>query len=155
MGCFEKCNKIDSLIWGVFKSEYIKQKKQVFMLKQIEIFPLTDANALRYMGFYYYFKYLVFTINITEKSFPKIRSVHDSSDWNLFFSNLSLNYWDSFLHNQNHCTSQGVGSQPIAVWFLTIKSNCLISLKHFWIGLEIFLKKINLILGFFQAQYLI
>ena len=40
------------------------------MLKQIEIFPLTDANALRYMGFYYYFKYLVFTINITEKSFP-------------------------------------------------------------------------------------
>ena len=38
------------------------------MLKQIEIFPLTNANAnaLRYMGFYYYyFKYLVFTINIT------------------------------------------------------------------------------------------
>ena len=122
------------------------------MLKQIEIFPLTDANALRYMGFYYYyyFKYLVFTINITEKSFPKVRSVHDSFDSNFFFSNLSLNYWDSFLHNQSHCTSQGSVFQPIVVRFFTINSIGLISLKHFLIGLEI-LKKNYFNFGLFSS----
>ena len=52
MGCFEK--------W-VYKIE-----KVGFYAKIDRNFPLTNVNALRYMGFYYYyFKYLVFTINIT------------------------------------------------------------------------------------------
>ena len=38
--------KIDKLMWVFCKSNSVKQKKQVFCVKQIESFPLADVNAL-------------------------------------------------------------------------------------------------------------
>ena len=38
--------KIDNLMYDVLKSEYIKLKKQILMLKYTKIFVITNANAL-------------------------------------------------------------------------------------------------------------
>ena len=38
--------KIDHLMWGVLKSEYIKQKKQVLILKETEFFVVANVNVL-------------------------------------------------------------------------------------------------------------
>ena len=38
--------KIDNLMLSVLKSEYINQKKQVFILKQTKKFAPADANAV-------------------------------------------------------------------------------------------------------------
>ena len=39
--------KIDGLMWMILRSEYVKQKKQVFSVKQTKYFSWTDINALR------------------------------------------------------------------------------------------------------------
>ena len=38
--------KIDNLMWGVLKSKYIKQKKQVLILKETKKFVLANVNVL-------------------------------------------------------------------------------------------------------------
>ena len=38
--------KIDNLMWGVLKSEYRKQKKQVLILKETKFFVLANVNVL-------------------------------------------------------------------------------------------------------------
>ena len=43
----EKFCKIDKLMWVFCKSDSVKQKKQVFCVKQTESFPRADVNALK------------------------------------------------------------------------------------------------------------
>ena len=44
--------KIDNLIWGVLKNEYVKLKKKVLILKYTEIFTQTDVNAFKWDKLY-------------------------------------------------------------------------------------------------------
>ena len=41
------CDRIDELIWVFCKNDGVKQKKQVFGVKQTESFKRADVNALK------------------------------------------------------------------------------------------------------------
>ena len=42
-------DKIDELMWVFCKSDSVKQKKQVFGVKQMESFKRADVNALKHI----------------------------------------------------------------------------------------------------------
>ena len=42
----KRCDRIDELMWVFCKNDSVKQKKQVFGVKQTESFRRADVNAL-------------------------------------------------------------------------------------------------------------
>ena len=50
----EKSYKIDKLMWMFFKSDSVKQKKQIFCVKQMKSFPRADVNALSHSQSFFF-----------------------------------------------------------------------------------------------------